>query len=370
MDQVDSLQTAVRTIHGRTFHRMEYSPGMTTLVIIFNLIVLVRFGADIYLLFYLQAGGVAALDLAQVFGGLFLFAGCYLCSSAPMQGYKLHAFLPEAAMIFRTGKGRRLLRLLKLRTLLYRPLGFVMSAILFVVLIIFSVLYPGKLGGIPWFSFAAASVLSVGGYCGLTFLSARLRLPEFESRLIEIIFLFILAFANADFVPVNGTVMLLLYYHPLPLYQPVFFILLLSGVFAVCMLMLFIFRLGELIYSRRLRGGPSPVHDENKKQAAPALLLRLYFKFISVKYWIAVFFVSYLIMINKKMNMEIKIKSMLGLSAFALFSFMFFIFSLDGQTREVWNIKVLSRKQASVFLPPAIIHSFLALLPLLVYLLI
>jgi len=364
VDTVTSLPRATATIHYRSFHRHEYSGGTTSLIILLNLVVIVRFGANIYLLFYLYGGGTG-IDFLQVFGGFFLCATIYFLSTAPIQGFKINRFLWRSASVFQTGSGKKLLLRIRSRIVLSRPVGFSLFVILLGVLVIVSFVFDSKQAAGIWLDFAVACVCSLGGYLFLVYLSYRLELSEFDARLIEIILLISLALSNPDFVPGQDAIHLGFFLYRLPLDRFPFYLSFVIGGIAAGSVLMFLFRIGSRVVSlsRKIAAAENRTVTNEKSR----VMVRLYFKFIKLKYWIILYFISYAIIINYHLQAKAKMNTLLGFLGVAVFSFTIFLFSLDAMTREQWGLKVLERERVVIFTAPILIHVLLSGLPLLFY---
>ena len=365
MDTLKDFRSDVSLIIKRSFHRGEYASGLTSLLIILTLIVLVRFGANIYLFLSLQAGGEAVLLVRQIWGGMLFAAVHYVIAGAFIQGVKINRFLTPSAAVFQIPRGRRLFSRLKARVLLYRPLLFGIFAALFCFGVCLSVLYGGQAAGFVWPCFALAAAAAFGGYLAVSVLSVRFRLEEFESRLMEVLFLSVLVFANPDYVSTESGLMLGFFLMPLPFGSlPLW----LAGVLAsaaAALLLIAVFRVGSSLLSAFPAGGRSG--DRAAAGFVLPLSVRLYGKILKARFWLLLFAAAALVSVNRHLQARQKLLTVFGISGTALLTFTIFLFSLDIRLRGAWHLSPLKREHAGLFVLPLLVHLLLSAIPYLLY---
>jgi hypothetical protein len=364
VDTLKDFRSDVSRIMKRTLHRGEYASGLTSLLIILTLIVLVRFGANIYLFLSLRAGGAAVLNVKQIWGGMLFAAVHYVIAGAFIQGFKINRFLTPSAAVFQTSRGRRLFSRLKTRVLVYRPLLFGIFAVLFCFAVLLSVLFGGDTAWFVWLYFVLAAAAAFGGYIAVAALSGCFRLEEFESRLMEVLFLSVLVFSNPDFVSTENGLMLGFFLMPLPFGRLPLWLAGVLAAAAAAVLLIAVFRIGSTIFTARSVGGSG---GRAAAGFVPPLSLKLYGKILKPRFWLLLFAAAVLVSVNQHLQARQKLLTVIGISATAVLTFTIFLFSLDIRLREAWHISPLKREHVGLFILPLFLHLLLSAIPYLLY---
>ncbi len=361
MDRLKQFRPDISLILKRSFHRSEYASGLSSLLIIFTLIILIRFMANMYLFLSLHTAGEADLHMRQIWGGLLFSAVYYVIAGAFIQGYKINRLLSPLTAVFHTALGRRLFYRLKVRVLVYRPLMFGIFAILVGFAVVLSILYRGEEVWFVWLYFIIAAGLAVGGYWAVSILSVRLLLEEFESRLMEVLFLSVLVFSNPDFLTTVNGLELGFFLIPPPFGS---LSLWFAGIFASLLsaaILVVLFRIGSTIFAVSTGGRAGTA------VSSLPLSLKLYGKILKPRYWLVLCTVAVLVTVNQHLQVRQKLLTVFGISGTALLTFTIFLFYIDTRIRGAWHISSLNREHISLYILPFLMHLLLSAIPYLLY---
>lgn len=322
-----------RTLRRRGTHRLLGSPALGTLSAFLTGLVIIRLGANLFLLADLHGRGTP-VDWLQAARSHFVFLGALLLWAAPLSAFRTGSALPVPCFIDTAFRGRKFRSFFLMQSGFLQPQTLIAAGLLILTAVTAQLpagFHPGITG-----SALLTLCLSVGGFILTLRLLQRLQPPRFETEILQALYLITLALSNPDIGSRRGSISILYrgVYHLFssPEELPLALIIFTAAALGIPLVFKILSRLGD-------RRNAAVFRDP---------LLCWYVRFFRLRTWLILYGILGALFMSPFVSPEVKGWALFLSILFGIVSFLAFLSHCDNTLYEKWGQRLMDREHRRI----------------------